>query len=125
MSLKHKPLDQITGADIAGLINDAVPEGRDIEYKRTLPGTTDADKREFLSDLSSFANVSGGLMIFGVEENEGRATAVVDLSGEDLDAQILRLEALARDSLDPRIPGLGLRVIEGEGGSVEVEASAP
>lgn len=66
-----QPLDRITEADIQSLIDNAVPEGRDIEYKRSVPGTTDAEKHEFLSDVSSFANVSGGLMIFGVGENRG------------------------------------------------------
>jgi predicted HTH transcriptional regulator len=64
-----KPLDHITEADLQALISDAVPEGRTIEYKRALPGNSDGEKKEFLADISSFANTSGGDLIYGMDES--------------------------------------------------------
>lgn len=51
--------------------SNAVSEGRTIDYKRELPGNSDGDKKEFLADVSSFANTSGGDLILGVDENAG------------------------------------------------------
>ena len=44
--------------DIDSLVTNQVKEGRTIEYKATLPGVKDAEKKEFLADVSSFANAA-------------------------------------------------------------------
>ena len=66
-----KRFDEITKADIDALVANGVAEGRTLDYKRTLPGGKDDEKREFLADVSSFANAAGGDIIFGVEEDQG------------------------------------------------------
>ena len=43
------------------LIDDKVEERKDLDYKRDLPERNDEKKREFLSDISSFANTVGGI----------------------------------------------------------------
>lgn len=97
-----KPLDRIEEADLAALIANAVAEGRTIEYKRQLPGNSDDQKREFLADASSFANTSGGDLVFGLEESSGVPVAFTPLTG-NLDAERARLDAILASSLDPRI----------------------
>ena len=47
-----KPLNQILEVDIIALISNGVAEGRMIDYKRTLPGNSDAEKKEFLERVS-------------------------------------------------------------------------
>lgn len=98
-----KVLDQIAEADILALITNSVAEGRAIEYKRDLPGTSDADKREFLADVSSFANTAGGDLIYGIEESQGTPTRIVGLSISDPDLQIRRLDDSLASGLEPRI----------------------
>lgn len=45
-----------------------VPESRTLEYKRDLPDPKDRDsKREFLGDVTSFANAQGGDIVYGIE----------------------------------------------------------
>ncbi|WP_053322557.1 helix-turn-helix domain-containing protein [Mariprofundus ferrooxydans] len=107
-----KPLQQIAEADIQDLLDNEVPEGRSLDYKLTLPGNSDADKKEFLADVSSFANAAGGHLVFGISEQGGIPTNIEGLSGVDLDAEILRLENLVRDGIDPRIPGLHMKAVE-------------
>jgi hypothetical protein len=46
------PLDQIDAVGLAAFVADAAREGRQLEYKEQLPGGTDDDKREFLSDAT-------------------------------------------------------------------------
>src|SRR6185437_13954107 len=98
-----KPSNEITEADIQEIKANGVPEGNDIEYKRELPGTSDEQKREFLADVSSFANTGGGDIIYGVAENQGVITEIVGLPICDFDAQVLSLENLMRDGVAPRM----------------------
>jgi hypothetical protein len=105
-----KALNEIAEADIRELKEAGIEEGKTIEYKRESPGTRDDEKREFLADVSSFANTEGGDIIYGVDEDKGVITDIGGLSSPDFDAEILRLENLIRDGISPRI-STGFRVV--------------
>jgi predicted HTH transcriptional regulator len=64
----NPPLDLIDETILQTLVSNKVAEGKKIEYKQALPGNSDSEKKEFLADVSSFANAIGGDLIFGVEE---------------------------------------------------------
>src|SRR4051812_19667531 len=100
--LEFLSLDRISEADLQALIATNTTEGRELDFKRDVYGASDADKREFLADISAFANTSGGHLVIGMEESGGTATALVGLS-VDPDAERLRLEQNARTGLQPRI----------------------
>lgn len=108
MALTNKPLDQIVEADLQELVDAQAPEKLTLDYKATLPGSTDGDKKEFLADVSSFANAAGGHLVFGIAEGPapGRALTMPGVNAADGDAAIRRLEQMAIDGLEPRIPGL-------------------
>lgn len=112
MTLQTKPLAQINQVDVCSLIESGVPEGRLIDYKRDLPGSTDGEKKEFLFDVSSFANSSGGHLVYGVVEEGGIPTQIVGSTVADTDAEIRRLEGSILESIEPRIPGFELRFVE-------------
>src|SRR5438094_932364 len=92
----------ITEDDNRALIANAVPEGKTIEYKRELPGNSDGDKKEFLADVSSFANTSGGDLVFGVDEAQGIPSDVVELHMADRDQEIRRVDSIIGTGLEPR-----------------------
>jgi len=98
-----KSLADITEDDIQTLVSNAVAEGKTIDYKRELPGNSDADKKEFLADVSSFVNTAGGDLIFGVEETAGVPTNVVGLQIADRDQEIRRLDSILGAGLAPRV----------------------
>ena len=83
-----------------------------------LPGQSDDDKREFVSDITSFANAAGGDLIFGVKERReagkptGEIDAIVGLPGLNVDAERLRLEAVIRDGVAPRLPPVAFHEIK-------------
>jgi len=106
-----KPFDAISKSDIEALVENQVREGRTIEYKLVLPGNSDEEKREFLADISSFANAGGGDLLYGISATDGIPQDALGLVG-NLDAELLRLENLIRDSLDPRVHGLRMRAID-------------
>jgi hypothetical protein len=68
-----------------------------------LPGGSDGDKKEFLADASSFANTSGGDLVFGMDESQGLPTQLIGLQSGDLDLEIRRLDSILSSGLDPRI----------------------
>lgn len=106
------------------LYDGQVPEGKTIDYKAELPGTSDAARKDFLADLSSFANASGGHIVYGMEEAEGIPTNLLGLSS-DVDQAILRLESMARDGIRPPIPGLELVRVAMKNGNNAVVISVP
>lgn len=110
MTLTAKPLDDLVAGDLQSLIDAGVAEARGIEFKQSVGGT-DRDKKEFLADVSSFANAGGGDLLIGVTEKVGVAVDLPGIPADEADATILRLENLIRDGLDPRIPGLHSRAI--------------
>ena len=115
----NRPFDEISKADIELLIENEISERKDLEYKRDLPGGRGQDKIEFLADVSSFANCSGGYIIYGLGDkqgDDGKNTGIpkyVGLGEINVDDKKLRLEQMALSGIDPRIPGLELKEIEG------------
>ncbi|MBN2476588.1 MAG: ATP-binding protein [Pirellulales bacterium] len=103
----------ITKADIDALLADGVPEGRSIEYKLALPGNSDKDRKEFLADISSFANAAGGDLLFGLGAQKGIPTGIPGLEIDDVDAGIQRLDSMIQTGLDPRIPGVRIKPMNG------------
>lgn len=96
--------ESISPEYIKALLDNKVSERKNIDYKRDLPGGTDKDKKEFLADVSSFANSEGGDLIFGIDESSGVPTGIVGVAVSNTDAEKLRLQNLIRDGLQPRLP---------------------
>lgn len=97
--------------NLQALVDNQVSESKTIDYKESLPGNSDSDKKEFLADVSSFANAAGGYLIYGMRENSGIASEICGLGSINADAEIRRLESIIRDGIKPRIPGLSSRAI--------------
>jgi hypothetical protein len=113
-----KRLDEITEADLERLIADRVEENRQLEYKRELPGSSDADKRELVRDLVSFANSAGGHIIFGVAASNGVPMKFAPIPEDRTDEATLRLENIIRTSVEPAIQGLKIRSVKVASGRV-------
>lgn len=111
MALPNKPLESINERDLNDLIENQIREDKTIEFKSAFPGNSDKDKKEFLADISSFANTSGGDLIFGIETQQGVASRLVGFSESAIDGEILRLDNLLRDGIDPRVPNIKMRPI--------------
>jgi len=106
-----KPIETITIDDLIQLIANGVREDRQIEFKQVLPGNTDDEKKEFLADVTSFANSSGGEIIYGMRAEQGLAKEITGVSVPDTDAEILRLSSMIRDGIQPRITGVQIRPV--------------
>lgn len=110
MSIEKQDFYSIDEHDIQQLIDAQVPEGLRLEFKLTAYGMSDSDKRELLKDVSALANSYGGHLIIGLRETGGVATEVegIDI---DADAEILRMEQIIRNAIDPKILGVRMHSI--------------
>lgn len=125
MSIGRTNFDEITEGDIFALINAAVPEGLNIEYKRDQYGRSDSDVKEFLKDVSSFANSAGGHILIGVEATNGCAGSTAPLTLADVDGEVLRLDNLIRDGIEPRISGVRIKPVPASAGGVVLVIRVP
>lgn len=62
------PPTQVTEQDLARLVDGAVREDADLDFKGAPYGSSDADKRELGADVAAMANSRGGLIIIGIED---------------------------------------------------------
>lgn len=117
----RRAFDAIAKQDIDTLIADRVRESKTLEFKEELPGGADKHKKEFLADVSSFSNASGGDLLFGIKaarDDDGKKTGepecVLPLTGASPDEAKLRLEEIIRNGIDPRLP-VQIREVVGYG----------
>ena len=99
---------------LESLVRDKVPEDRYIDYKRDLPSEKDDDKREFLNDVTAFANTFGGTILFGIAEEEGTGFPK-EIYGCDIskpDEVILRLSNIIQSSVEPRLASLRFETVD-------------
>jgi predicted HTH transcriptional regulator len=62
-----KPLREIGLRDLEELIGN-VAEGMHVDFKQGPVGKGDGGRKEFVADVTAFANASGGDIVFGIVE---------------------------------------------------------
>ena len=125
MFLSAMPLERVSEADLQRLIADGVRESRDLDFKRDPVGDDRDAKREFLRDVTSFANTAGGYLIIGMAEAAGVADALIGLTARPPDDEKLRLENVIRDGVEPRLVGVRIREVILSGGGYALVIKIP
>ena len=116
--ISNKPLDTITEEDLQSLIDNGEIETKNMDYKKILPDfNVPAQKKDFLSDVASFANASGGDLIYGIEEKKGIPINPLNglaIPATEVDGLKLKLESIirSRSNIDPRVPGFSIQQIK-------------
>jgi hypothetical protein len=113
-----KRLGDVTYEDLEDLLRSEVREGKTIDYKRVLPGNSEGQKKEFLYDVSSFANTVGGDLIIGVDEDKGLPVEIPAFSCENIDEELQRLDSILMSGVEPRLKYQTRVIIHPNGGHV-------
>lgn len=72
-------------ADIEQLLNDEIEESLKLDYKESGSLTkTDKVKKDISKDVSAFANSDGGLIIYGIEEQNHKPTGLSFINGNEI-----------------------------------------
>ncbi len=111
MSLENKILKDVKISDLQNLINNEFEECKIIDYKEKLPGKSESERKEFLADVSSFANALGGHLIYGMKEVNSIPTEICGLEIDDPESPTLRFQEMILDGIRPRIFGVDIRFI--------------
>jgi predicted HTH transcriptional regulator len=108
MHLTAQQVLALTETTLRNFISLGIAEGLYLDYKENLWWPLEKDaKREFLKDVTAFANAAGGDLLLGVRDPSEGVSVDSQLVGLDNgDAVAQDLERLASTSIDPRIPGL-------------------
>jgi hypothetical protein len=115
-----RPFEDITMDDVRSLITDRVREDVSLDYKQELKIGTSGERKDFLADVSAFANTSGGYLIIGMTEEtnpEGRGTGFPgELIGiifpEPNEQMERRLISMISDGISPRIASYKVRFLD-------------
>ncbi len=116
MALADMPADRIDAEVLRRALVDEEREGIRVEFKREV---NQDDGAEWALDVSSFANTSGGVLVVGAEEDDGRLSGLTGL-GVPVDPEMQRLESILRDRVDPALPGVRVKPVDVDGASVLV-----
>ncbi|QOJ00192.1 MAG: ATP-binding protein [Phycisphaeraceae bacterium] len=121
----NTPIAALTASDLDALVTNKVAEGRHLEFKRDLPGTSEKDKIELCADVPSLANTGGGYLLFGVDDSDSTASAVPGLPGVNIDHEIRRLEQTLGSGIDPPVQGITTRSIPTSAGGDVIAVRVP
>ncbi|MFH1860286.1 MAG: ATP-binding protein [bacterium] len=109
----NKKIEEIKETDLQALIDNKVLEGKTIEYKKEMPNDSDSSKKEFLADVTSLANSSGGDLIFGIEQDNqtGEPKSLNGIETKNIDNEKTRLDNIVRGGIEPRILSVTIKPI--------------
>jgi predicted HTH transcriptional regulator len=96
-------LEQITEKTLKELVANAVREKHTLDYKIAVYGNNDEQHREFLADISSFANAIGGDLVIGVQEDSGLPVSVPGIA-INADKEFQRMQQMILHGLQPPVP---------------------
>jgi len=89
-----------------------IAEGQTIELKWLIDVADANAKKKLSAEIASFANASGGDIVFGIDEKEGKASRLTPLPGFDADNTELQLRQIFDSNIDPPVPGLQFCPVE-------------
>ncbi|GAA2069549.1 hypothetical protein GCM10009758_07300 [Microbacterium hatanonis] len=109
----HTPLHQLLGVGpgplteqmIDAAIAQGLVESDRLDWKKHLPAERDFKTSGIVKDVAAFANSGGGILIFGVEENQKAASGRVD-AGDLNESYERTIQAVSYSAISPPVIGV-------------------
>lgn len=97
--------EEYSEADINQLINDSIEESLYLEFKAAdALGTANGKKKEIAKDVSAFANSDGGILIYGISEDDHVANELSFIDGNEFTKEWL--EQIINGNIQRKIEGI-------------------
>jgi hypothetical protein len=93
-------VDELSASELAGLVDNSVPEAFDLDFKEAPYGRSDGDKRSLAVDVAALANTAGGVIIIGVRE-DAQAQACELTPVEMSDDEVARMRQVVGSLVAP------------------------
>jgi hypothetical protein len=100
------PLEGVDETALGRLVQFDATEDSDLEFKSELYGRNDAGKHELAKDVASMANLHGALIVVGVQEGDGTASALSPVAAGE--GEILRMRQVIASRVAP-LPAVDVR----------------
>ncbi|WP_052190207.1 helix-turn-helix domain-containing protein [Streptomyces sp. NRRL S-1824] len=104
--------DDLTEDDLQRAVDNQIPEGVDLDWKKDFYQGTDAGKKELAKDVSAMANTVGGLLVIGVDDGKkDHAHALAPFEpipnrGEEW------IRSVLANWIQPVVPNVGVRSLK-------------
>jgi Putative DNA-binding domain len=95
------PPTEVTEEHLRTMVDNAVREDADLEFKEAPYGKSDSERREFAGDIAAMANDRGGLIVIGMRDQDDAAAELTPV--ELVDGEEGRLRQTAASNLAPYV----------------------
>ncbi|MFI5672844.1 helix-turn-helix domain-containing protein [Streptomyces sp. NPDC051704] len=104
--------DDLTEADLQRAVDNRIPEGVDLDWKKDFHPGSDAGRKELAKDVAAMANTVGGLLVIGVDDvKQDHAHALAPFEpalgrGEEW------IRSVIANWIQPVVPNVGVRSLK-------------
>jgi len=123
IEIDRLPIGEITEVHLQSLVTGKAAEGRTLEFKQDIKIGSDGDKKEFCTDVASFVNAAGGLMLHGIragkDADQGVAVEIIGIETTNVESLVLQAEQVLYNGISPRLM-VGVRAIPLANGKVVI-----
>lgn len=117
----HRYLGEPAGPLTEDMVDDAIRRGvsetDDLDWKAKLPAQRDLMRSDLAKDMAAMANSGGGMLVFGVKEEERAATGRVD-AGEIDEGFERSLRKMAYSAISPPVTGFAIYSLGEQGARI-------
>jgi hypothetical protein len=115
-----RDFSQISADLLHQICQEHWPESLVLEFKRELPAKDAKGRSEFLKDVCALANAGGGDLLFGIQERDGCADAMIAITADPPDSVARRLGQILDANVEPRLASVQFHPVSLDSGYVLV-----
>ncbi|MEU8789759.1 ATP-binding protein [Streptomyces sp. NPDC048643] len=101
--------DELSEDDLQRAVDNRIPEGLDLDWKKDFYKGTDAGKKELAKDVSAMANTSGGMIVIGVDDGKQDHAHGLAPSEPDPNRGEEWIRSVLANWIQPVVPNVGVR----------------
>jgi len=98
-------LSIVTAELLKRVCDERWPESETLDFKQMVPGNDDKVRQDFVKDVCAFANSSGGDLVYGIVDYDGKANELAPLPLGSFEETSTRLTQILGALVEPPLVG--------------------